>query len=164
MDLILFDTPLGEIGLAEEDGAVVRLYLPGIGVPRIAVHETPLLAEGRRQLEEYFAGQRREFDLPLAPEGTPFQKKCWDALEEIPYGTVATYREQAQRVGCPKGFRAVGMANHRNPIPILIPCHRVVGSDGSLTGYASGLEHKRVLLALEGVPMTDRGRVNLSRA
>ena len=161
MDLILFDSPLGWMGLAAEDGAIIRLYLPGQGVPRIMTRETPLLAEGKRQLEEYFAGRRRDFDLPLAPHGTPFQLKCWQALREIPYGTVLSYGELARRVDCPKGFRAVGMANHCNPIPIIVPCHRVVGSDGSLTGFASGLDHKRALLELEGVPVSEKGRVEL---
>lgn len=160
MELLLLDSPLGPLGLGEEGGAIVRLYLPGQPLPRLAPRETPLLAEGRRQLQEYFAGARRAFDLPLDPLGTPFQLRCWRALEQIPYGTVSTYARQARVVGCPRGFRAVGMANHRNPIPILIPCHRVVGSGGTLTGYASGLAHKQALLELEGVPVED-GRVTL---
>lgn len=158
MELIVFDTPIGPVGLGEEEGAVVRLYLPGRPLPRIALRETPLLAEGRRQLLEYFEGKRRKFDLPLNPQGTPFQLRCWQALREIPYGTVSTYGRQALRVGCPRGYRAVGMANHCNPIAILIPCHRVVGANGALTGFASGLEHKRALLELEGVRVQN-GRV-----
>ena len=150
MDLILFDSPLGWMGLAAEDGAIIRLYLPGQGVPRIMTRETPLLAEGKRQLEEYFAGRRRDFDLPLAPHGTPFQLKCWQALREIPYGTVLSYGELARRVGNARGSRAVGGANHHNPISIIIPCHRVIGADGSLTGYGGGLDMKEALLRLEG--------------
>ena len=160
MELTVFDTPIGPLGLGEEEGAIVRLYLPGRPLPRLMPHDTPLLAEGRRQLLEYFAGARRAFDLPLDPRGTPFQLRCWQALREIPYGTVSTYGRQALRVGCPRGFRAVGMANHSNPIPIIIPCHRVVGADGRLTGFASGLAHKQALLELEGVEVRG-GRVRV---
>ena len=103
-----------------------------------------------RQLLDYLAGNREYFELPLSPKGTPFQKKVWNALRAIPYGQTRSYRDIALAVDCPRGFRAVGMANNRNPIPILIPCHRVVGADGSLTGYAGGLELKRALLTLEG--------------
>lgn len=137
------------MGLAEEDGALVRLYLPGEAMPRIAQHETSLLADGKGQLMEYFEGKRRVFDLPLAPEGTAFRKRVWTALLDIPWGETISYGELARRVDNPKGVRAVGQANHHNPIPILIPCHRVVGADGSLTGYGGGVELKRALLALE---------------
>ena len=150
MEFYLFDTPLGQMALGEENGAICRLYLPGRPMPRLMSHSTPLLERGREQLLEYLEGRRREFTLPLAPAGTPFQRRVWVALQAIPYGRTCTYRELALAVDCPRGFRAVGMANHRNPIPILIPCHRVVGADGSLTGYAGGLELKRALLELEG--------------
>ena len=150
MEFYQFDTPLGPMALGEEGGAIVRLYLPNAPTPRLMSHPTALLEEGRRQLLEYLKGERKEFDLPLAPQGTPFQQAVWAALRDIPWGEVRSYREIAQAVGSPKGFRAVGMANHRNPIPIFIPCHRVVGADGSLTGYAGGLELKRALLAAEG--------------
>ena len=149
MDLILFDTPVGAIGLEEENGAIVRLLLPGAPAPRIACHETPLLTEGKRQLLEYLAGVRRVFDLPLAPKGTEFYRSVWRALEEIPYGETRSYRDIAQAVGRPKAVRAVGQANHNNPIPIIIPCHRVVGANGSLTGYGGGLDLKERLLRLE---------------
>ena len=149
MDLILFDTPVGAIGLEEENGAIVRLLLPGAPAPRIACHETPLLTEGKRQLLEYLAGVRRVFDLPLAPKGTAFYRSVWRALEEIPYGETRSYRDIAQTVGRPKAVRAVGQANHNNPIPIIIPCHRVVGANGSLTGYGGGLDLKERLLRLE---------------
>ena len=149
MDLILFDTPVGAIGLEEENGAIVRLLLPGAPAPRIACHETSLLTEGKRQLLEYLAGKRREFDLPLAPKGTEFYRSVWRALEEIPYGETRSYRDIAQAVGRPKAVRAVGQANHNNPIPIIIPCHRVVGANGSLTGYGGGLDLKERLLRLE---------------
>lgn len=103
-----------------------------------------------RELEEYFAGERREFTVPLDLRGTDFQKKCWRALLKIPYGKTKSYAEIARAVGCPKGFRAVGMANHDNPVPIIVPCHRVLASDGTLGGYGGGLEVKQKLLELEG--------------
>ncbi len=111
--------------------------------------ETPLLKEAFRQLEEYFTGKRKDFDLPLDPEGTPFMKRVWKRLLEIPYGKTASYREIAISIGIPGGMRAVGLASHRNPIPVIIPCHRVIGSDGRLVGYAGGLSLKRRLLMLE---------------
>lgn len=154
MDFFLFDTPLGPMALEGEGDVVTGLRLPGRPMPRRASHPTPLLEQGREELLEYLAGERQHFDLPLSPAGTPFQHRVWQALAEIPYGQTCTYRDIAQAVGCPKGFRAVGMANHRNPIPIFIPCHRVVGADGSLTGYAGGLELKRQLLTLEGVNLS----------
>lgn len=149
MEFLSFSTPFGDMALGEEGGAIVRLYLPNTPTPRLMSHETPLLAEGRRQLLEYFAGERQAFDLPLAPQGTPFQQRVWAALREIPYGQTRSYRDIACCVCCPKGFRAVGMACNRNPIPILIPCHRVVGCNGSLTGYAGGTDLKQSLLRLE---------------
>lgn len=158
MELYLFDTALGEMGLGSEEGAIIRLYLPGEPVPRLISRPTPVLERGRRQLLEYLAGERRTFDLPLSPQGTPFQQKVWAALRAIPWGQVRSYRDVAGAVDCPRGFRAVGMANHRNPIPILIPCHRVVGADGTLTGYAGGLDVKAALLRLEGHAVRD-GRV-----
>ncbi len=150
MEFYQFDTPLGVMALGEENGVIVRLYLPNSPTPRLMSHPTPLLEEGRRQLLEYFAGERKEFDLPLAPRGTPFRQKVWAALRAIPWGEVCAYRDIAQVVDCPKGFRAVGMANRSNPIPIIIPCHRVVAADGSIGGYAGGLELKRALLSVEG--------------
>lgn len=151
MDFYSFQTPLGIMALEAENGALVRLYLPSAPLPRTASGETPLLVRGRDQLLEYLAGARRRFDLPLAPRGTPFQQRVWTVLRDIPWGQTRTYRDVALAAGCPKGFRAVGMANRRNPIPIFIPCHRVVGASGSLTGYSGGLELKRTLLELEGI-------------
>ena len=106
--------------------------------------------EARAQLEDYFAGRRRTFDLPLAPVGTPFQRRVWEALREIPYGETVSYGVLAARLGQPGAGRAVGLANGQNPISIVIPCHRVIGAGGALTGYGGGLERKRWLLALEG--------------
>ena len=137
-------TPLGDLCITETDGCITGLcWRCG------ANDDTPLLREAEQQLSEYFAGRRKAFDLPLAPKGTPFQQTVWQALTEIPYGETRTYGEIAGAVGRKKAFRAVGMANHCNPIPIIIPCHRVIGADGSLTGYAYGTECKAWLLALE---------------
>ena len=107
------------------------------------------LAFARKQLEEYFAGERKTFDLPLHPVGTPFQVQVWHTLASIPYGTTISYAEMARRIGQPLAVRAVGAANGRNPLPIVLPCHRVIGSDGSLTGFGGGLPTKRFLLAME---------------
>ena len=154
MEFLLFDTPLGSMALGEEEGAIIRLWLPGQPTPRLMSRETPLLGRGRQELLEYLSGERRDFDLPLQPKGTPFQLRVWNALRDIPYGQTRTYAQIAQAVESPRGFRAVGMANHHNPIPILIPCHRVVGADGSLTGYAGGVERKQRLLTHEGVDVS----------
>ena len=108
-----------------------------------------LVIEVKRQLNEYFRGERKKFDLPLALCGTPFQLKVWEALQTIPYGETRSYKEIAIQVGSPKGCRAVGMANNKNPIPIIIPCHRVVGGNGKLVGYAGGLDKKEYLLEVE---------------
>lgn len=149
MDLLTVDTPLGLMAVAEEGGVVTRLYLPQSPLPRIADHETPLLLEVKAQLLAYLSGCLRTFDLPLSPAGTPFQKEVWETLCAIPFGETRTYGQIAASIGRPKAVRAVGQANHRNPIPILIPCHRVVGSDGTLTGYGGGLDLKERLLNLE---------------
>ena len=150
MDRIVFDTPVGPMALEGTEDALTALYLPNTPVEPVGA-ETPLLARGRGELLEYLAGKRRTFDLPLKPQGTPFQQKVWSALADIPYGQTITYGELARRVGCPKGSRAVGQANHRNPLPILLPCHRGVGANGTLTGYGGGLELKEWLLRLEGI-------------
>lgn len=160
MDLIQYmESPIGELGIVERNQAIVCVFFGGrIGkvsacekyTLELEERRTELLAEAEKQLEEYFAGSRRRFALPLAPTGTGFQKRVWEALIQIPYGETRTYGEIAKTVGNPKGSRAVGMANHRNPIPIVIPCHRVIGAGGTLTGYAGGLDIKRKLLELEG--------------
>lgn len=121
--------------------------------------ESPLLRQAALELEEYFEGQRQSFDLPLAPVGTPFQQKVWKALREIPYGETASYGQIAAKVGSPRGARAVGMACNRNPILILIPCHRVIGADGSLTGFGGGLDMKEKLLGLERQSKTQGNRM-----
>jgi methylated-DNA-[protein]-cysteine S-methyltransferase len=109
------------------------------------------LPDVRRQLDEYLAGRRRAFDLPLELAGTEFQQLCWQELQRIPYGETRSYGEQARRIGRPAAVRAVGHANHDNPIGVIVPCHRVIGANGALTGYAGGLDMKRILLELEGV-------------
>ncbi|MHB1392859.1 MAG: methylated-DNA--[protein]-cysteine S-methyltransferase [Clostridia bacterium] len=150
MPMIFYESDVGRIGITEKDGRIIKVYITNDTVPKdVQLCETPLLKEAARQLESYFAGELREFTLPLAPEGTDFMKKVWEALCKIPYGLTASYKEIAEKIGTPKAARAVGLANNRNPIPIFIPCHRVIGADGSLTGYAGGLEMKKRLLYLE---------------
>lgn len=140
-------TPIGPLTLEADENAVTAIRFSAGG----AQDASPLLDAAEAQLREYFAGARRTFDLPLAPHGTAFQQRVWTALRTIPYGETRTYGELAAAIDSPNASRAVGMANHRNPIPIIIPCHRVIGANGTLTGYAGGLEIKRRLLALEGI-------------
>jgi methylated-DNA-[protein]-cysteine S-methyltransferase len=153
MNYTILDTPVGDLlASADAEGRITGLHFPGDQRHKRDsswVRSDKALAPLRGQLEEYFAGERREFDLDLAPKGTPFQLEVWSALREIPYGETASYREIAVAVGQPGAARAVGGANNRNPIAIVVPCHRVIGADGSLTGYGGGLPRKRRLLALE---------------
>jgi methylated-DNA-[protein]-cysteine S-methyltransferase len=137
------------------DEALVGLHLEedGSAPPDAVERSTPLLERAGAQLDEYFAGKRRSFDLPLAPRGTEFQREVWAVLRAIPFGTTWSYARVALRLGRPGAVRAVGAANGSNPIAIVIPCHRVVGSDGSLTGYGGGLPRKRWLLAHEKVEL-----------
>ena len=144
--IFYYDTYAGRIGIAEEDGAITHLIF---SERDWTVEETDLIKETKRQLDEYFAGKRKEFDIPTRLEGTEFQKRVWEELRKIPYGKTVTYKDIAEAVGCPKGFRAVGLANNRNPISIIYPCHRVIGSNGSLTGYGGGLDVKEKLLEME---------------
>lgn len=146
--ILIVPSPVGPLTLTQEDQALTGLHF-GEHPQQGAEGPTPLLEEAARQLEEYFAGQRKEFSLPLAPKGTEFQLRVWQALLQIPYGETRSYGELAAMVGNPKACRAVGGANHRNPLSILIPCHRVVGTGGSLIGYAGGLSVKEFLLKLE---------------
>ena len=144
-------TPIGELLLtADDDGALTAVHLPNRhGDTDGWERDDALLEPARRQLTEYFAGERTAFDLPLRPTGAPFQLRVWEALQRIPYGETASYGEIARELGHPTASRAVGAANGRNPIAIVVPCHRVIGADGSLTGYGGGLECKRALLDLE---------------
>jgi methylated-DNA-[protein]-cysteine S-methyltransferase len=148
------ESPVGDLLLIGDGERVLGLHMqdgrrPGRAAPGSVRSDEPF-AEVREQLRQYFAGERREFDLPLAPAGTPFQERVWRALREIPYGETASYRELAERIGRPTASRAVGTANGRNPVSIIVPCHRVIGASGALTGYAGGVERKRFLLELEG--------------
>lgn len=142
----VIDSPIGPLTL---QGTAESLTALRFGSAQAGGSSCPLLEEAARQLGEYFAGQRQRFALPLSPAGTPFQRSVWCALQEVTYGQTASYRDIASRIGKPNACRAVGMANHRNPLPILIPCHRIIASDGSLTGYAGGLAAKEFLLKLE---------------
>ena len=148
---MIIDSPIGPLTLVERDGALARL---AFGAHGESSPPTPLLIRAAEQLHEYFAGERRSFDVPLAPAGTEFQLACWRALAEIPYGETRSYGEQARRIGRPDRARAVGAANGANPIAIILPCHRVIGADGSLVGFGGGLETKRRLLDLEAGILT----------
>jgi methylated-DNA-[protein]-cysteine S-methyltransferase len=163
------DSPVGPLLLAASDDGLhaiefsrSRHPVPRGGDWREGDHR--LLREARRQLAEYFAGRRRSFDLPLAPEGTGFQREVWHALATIPYGETVSYAQLAARIGRPKAMRAVGAANGRNPLPIVLPCHRVIGADGSLTGFGGGLDTKRFLLELEGALAREQARADLFAA
>jgi methylated-DNA-[protein]-cysteine S-methyltransferase len=146
--LVVIDSPVGPLGLEAEGEALARLTLrarPTASGGRPA----GVLAETARQLEAYFSRRLREFDLPLAPSGTPFQCEVWRALRSIKYGETWSYTDLARHIGRPAAVRAVGAANGQNPIAIVIPCHRVIGRDGKLVGFGGGIEMKRTLLALE---------------
>jgi methylated-DNA-[protein]-cysteine S-methyltransferase len=162
----LADSPIGQL-LLVSDGTTLRcLYMQDAPNPMVIAaswepSEQPF-TDVRNQLADYFDGQRTTFDVPLAPLGTDFQRRVWRALQDIPYGTTISYGELARRIGTPSASRAVGLANGRNPISIIVPCHRVIGANGTLTGYGGGLERKRLLLSLEAhvlsaAPGTDAG-------
>ena len=147
------ETPIGDLLLAGEEGALSLVGFPEGSMRREPepdwIYSEKPFAEARRQLTAYFAGERKTFDLKLNPGGTEFQLQVLDELQKIPYGTTASYGDIAKRIGRPKAVRAVGAANGRNPIPIIIPCHRVIGSSGDLTGFGGGLPTKEALLRLE---------------
>jgi methylated-DNA-[protein]-cysteine S-methyltransferase len=156
-DTLYYDTlpsPLGTLTLmADAQGRLREICFEHEARPHADEpwrRDAARLAPARQQLAEYFAGTRREFDLPLCPQGTAFQQQVWQELRRIPFGATTSYGELARRLGKPKAMRAVGAANGRNPLPVIVPCHRVIGADGSLTGYSGGLWIKRKLLALEG--------------
>jgi methylated-DNA-[protein]-cysteine S-methyltransferase len=146
------DTPVGRLVLESDGDVLIGIWLPhtSSAFTRSGDDAPPVLKETLTQLEEYFAGERTEFDVPKELDGTPFQKAVWAELSRIPYAATISYGELARRVGRPKGPRAVGQANGKNPIPIIVPCHRVVASNG-IGGYGGGLPMKRALLAVEGV-------------
>jgi methylated-DNA-[protein]-cysteine S-methyltransferase len=147
------DSPIGELLLTGDGNSVTGIWMPSYRSEwkrtKALERDDAALGSTRAQLTEYFAGERSGFDLPLAPEGTSFQRKVWNALCEIPYGETISYGELARRIGQPTAARAVGLANGSNPLPIVVPCHRVIGADGSLTGFGGGIERKRWLLAHE---------------
>ena len=147
------DTPIGELLLAGEHDALALVGFPKGSMRRDPeadwVYNEKPLETARKQLEEYFAGERKDFDLPLSLNGTEFQISVLEALQEIPYGETTSYGAIAKQIGRPKAMRAVGAANGRNPIPIIVPCHRVIGSSGDLTGFGGGLDTKEALLRLE---------------
>lgn len=150
----IIKSPIYPILLAgDEEGLKHLIFLKDerkVKIPNNWIENKDFFREASNQLEAYFSGKLKSFDLKLAPEGTEFQKSVWKALYEIPYGETRTYKDIAVSVGKPKAYRAVGLANNRNPIAIIIPCHRVIGANGKLTGYASGLEIKEFLLKFEG--------------
>lgn len=144
-----YETKIGKITITECDSQLVSIDFGDPSTTQLNISETPFIKEVHKELEEYFKGTRKTFQLPLALKGTPFQKKVWQALMAIPYGETMTYKQVAEAIGNPKACRAVGMANNRNQIPIIIPCHRVIGSSGKLVGYAGGLHIKEKLLEME---------------
>lgn len=149
MNGFYYETEIGRIGIVEDGIGITNLYFGEIALKEVNMIETPLLKQANQQLKEYFSGEREIFNLPVDPKGTEFQQKVWMALQEIPYGHTCSYKEIAVKVGNEKACRAVGMANNKNPIAILIPCHRVIGANGKLVGYAGGLDIKEKLLQLE---------------
>lgn len=159
------DTPIGRLTLAAVDDGLYAVAFPQNRHPlplrelwQAGTHRW--LDAAAAQLDDYFAGRRRSFDLPLVPHGTPFQQRVWHALRTIPFGSTCSYADLARAIGQPTAMRAVGAANGRNPIPVIVPCHRVIGRDGSLTGFAGGLDTKMALLRLEGVPMAESALFN----
>ena len=142
-----YETMLGSVTFVEEDGALLAISTHRCfeGIEQ----ETPLIKEAHHQLTEYLKGERKSFDLPILIKGTTFQQQVWKALLEIPYGETRSYKQIAEAIGNPKAVRAVGMANNRNPLLIVVPCHRVIGANGKLVGYGAGIEMKEFLLRLE---------------
>ncbi len=147
-----FKTIIGEFGLLESDDKLVGVLLPGEDMPlNVIMKESDLLFEAKKQIESYLDGDIKEFNLPIFYDGTDFMKSVWSALSTITYGTTKSYKDIAVTIGSPKAARAVGMANNRNPLPIIIPCHRVIGNRGNLIGYRGGLNIKKQLLELERI-------------
>lgn len=146
---MVVQSPLGPLVLAGTENALTRIAFGGVREETDG--PSPLLEQAAEELAAYFAGERRDFTVPLAPEGTAFQQRVWAELRKIPYGETAAYGDIALRLGKPGAAIAVGQANSRNPIPIIIPCHRVIGSNGRMVGYTGGLHIKKALLAIEGI-------------
>ena len=138
------------MGIAQENDAITHIFFKGLGnFEGFEIKETQLIKRMAEEIEEYFAGKRRSFDIPLSMSGTDFQRSVWKALQTIPFGETRSYKDIATQIGNPKACRAVGMANNRNPVAIVVPCHRVIGQDGSMTGYAGGISVKEYLLDVE---------------
>ena len=150
MKILTIDSPLGPLQLASDGMHLTAINFPGKHAALADSSPDRVLRAAHTQLDEYFTGNRRHFDLPLAARGTPFQESVWQTLATIPWGEVRCYRDIAVAIGKPTAVRAVGAANGRNPLPIVVPCHRVIGADGSLTGFGGGLPLKVQLLTLEG--------------
>ncbi|AQS59588.1 methylated-DNA--[protein]-cysteine S-methyltransferase [Desulforamulus ferrireducens] len=149
-NVFYYQTELGVIGIADNGAAITDVFFGQEAAPKELVEkETPLIKKAITEIKEYLAGKRTSFDLPLEMKGTDFQKATWQALLTIPYGETRSYKQIAEQIGRPKACRAIGMANNRNPISIIVPCHRVIGANGSLVGYGGGLELKARLLSLE---------------
>jgi len=145
-----YKSPVGILEITSDDRAITEVYILKEFPAKMQTSANPIIIEACKQFDEYFAGKRQEFNLPLSPQGgTPFQQTVWKQLQEIPYGKTISYAQLAQAINNPKACRAVGSANGKNPISIIIPCHRVIAADGSLGGYASGLVIKKQLLDLE---------------
>ena len=147
----VYSSPVGQLTLVSNGEALVELNFENgrYAKPAQPVGDDKVLKQARRELDEYFAGKRKTFTVPVAPDGTEFQRKAWAALQKIPYGATRSYAQQAAAIGKPKAVRAVGAANGRNPVAIIIPCHRVIGADGGLTGFGGGMACKQQLLDLE---------------
>ncbi len=145
-----YNSPIGTLYIGEDGSGICRLFLDeSLDNAALSPEPTPLLKETAKQLDEYFSGIRKSFDIPFSWRGSEFQTKVWNAILDIPYGKTKSYKEIAEEIGNPNACRAVGMASNKNPVMIIVPCHRVIGSDGSLTGYACGTDIKRKLLELE---------------
>ncbi|WP_087016458.1 methylated-DNA--[protein]-cysteine S-methyltransferase [Thaumasiovibrio subtropicus] len=145
----LIDTPIGWLNVIANHTAVTAIHFDAD--PDLDTHTNPITQQAVQELTEYFSGQRINFDVPVAPKGTAFQHRVWHALQTIPHGEFCSYGDIAVKLDNPKAVRAVGAANGKNPIPVIIPCHRVIGASGKLTGYAGGLDKKTTLLKLEGI-------------
>lgn len=152
MAAYFYQGPIGNYGLQEKNGCLIRFWFRATGLPTgisDVVNETPLLRDANRQLNDYFDGRIKQFDLPMKFNGTLFQQQVWERLKAIPYGETRSYLDIATQLGNPNASRAVGRANHHNPLPIFVPCHRVIGKNGNLIGYAGGISIKILLLELE---------------
>lgn len=154
-NIFYYDTPIGRVGIEDDGDYISYVHFGEVKRPEAIIRETTLIKKAAKELDEYFKGERDNFDLPLKLEGTEFQKKVWETLTRIPCGETRSYKQIAEEVGNPLAARAVGMANNKNKIPLFIPCHRVIGANGKLVGYEGGLDIKEKLLALEKKEVQD---------